>query len=57
MNVWLADAVQMTMRNTAVAAFAVLALASPALASASVFDETEHLSRTIALEPGGTLRL
>ncbi len=39
------------------AAFAVLALAMPAHAAPSVFDETEHISRTIAMEPGGTLRL
>lgn len=45
------------MQTTAVAAFAVLALASPARASASVFDATEHIIRTMALEPGGTLRL
>jgi hypothetical protein len=45
------------MRNTAIAAFAVLALAAPAFAAPSVFDETEHITRTLALQPGGTLRL
>jgi len=44
------------MRHLA-AAFAVLALAAPALAATSVFDETEHITRTLALAPGGTLRL
>jgi len=44
------------MRTLAVA-FAVLALAMPAYAVPSVFDETEHVSRTIQMEPGGTLRL
>jgi hypothetical protein len=39
------------------AAFAVLALAAPAHAAPSVFDETEHITRTLALQPGGTLRL
>ena len=39
------------------AAFAVLALAAPADSAPSLFDETEHISRTLALEPGGTLRL
>ena len=43
--------------RTLAAAFAVLALAAPAHAAPSVFDETEHVSRTIAVEPGGTLRL
>ena len=38
-------------------AFAVLALASSAQAATSGFDETEHVTRTIALAPGGTLRL
>lgn len=40
-----------------VAAFAVLALAGPAHAAPGVFDETEHVTRTVALQPGGTLRL
>jgi hypothetical protein len=39
------------------AAFAVLALATPAHAAPRLFDETEHITRTIQLEPGGTLRL
>ena len=43
--------------RTIAAAFAVLALAMPAHAAASVFDETEHVSRTIQMGPGGTLRL
>ena len=43
--------------RTICAAFAVLALATPAHAAPSVFDETEHVSRTIQLEPGGTFRL
>ena len=43
--------------RTLAAAFAVLALAGSAQAAPGVFDETEHVSRTIALEPGGTLRL
>src|SRR3954447_19759024 len=44
------------MRHLA-AAFAVLALATPALGATSAFDETEHITRTLALAPGGTLRL
>jgi hypothetical protein len=41
-----------------VAAFAVLALAMPAHAAATgVFDETERVSRTLPMDPGGTLRL
>jgi putative adhesin len=43
--------------RTLAAAFAVLALAGPAHAAPSVFDETEHVSRTLPLSPGGTLRL
>src|SRR5262249_29024269 len=43
--------------RTLAAAFAVLALATPALASPGVFDDTEHVSRTIPIEPGGTARL
>lgn len=43
--------------RTIYAVFAVLALATPALATPGAFDETEHVSRTIAMEPGGTLRL
>lgn len=43
--------------RTLTVAFAVLALASPGLAASSVFDETEHVSRTIPMEPGGILRL
>ena len=45
-----------TMRTIA-AALAVLVLAMPAQAAPSVFDETEHVSRTIQMDPGGTLRL
>src|SRR4051812_9224317 len=41
----------------AAAAFAVLALAAPAHAAPAAFDETEHVSKTLPLEPGGTLRL
>jgi hypothetical protein len=44
------------MRTLAVA-FAVLALAMPAHAAPRLFDETEHITRAIQLEPGGTLRL
>jgi hypothetical protein len=44
------------MRHLA-AAVAVLALAAPPLAATSAFDETEHITRTLALAPGGTLRL
>ncbi len=43
--------------RTLSAAFAVLALALPAQAASSIFDETEHVSRTIAMGSGGTLRL
>ena len=43
--------------RTIAAAFAVLALATPAYAAPSVFDEIEHVSRTIQMDPGGTLRL
>lgn len=43
--------------RTLAAAFAVLALAAPAHAAPRLFDETEHITRTIQLEPGGTLRL
>jgi hypothetical protein len=43
--------------RTAVAVFAILALAVPAGAASRVFDDTEHVSRTIPLDPGGTLRL
>lgn len=43
--------------RTIAAAFAVLALSMPAHAAPSVFDETEHVSRTIQMDPGGTLRL
>ncbi|HEX3646543.1 MAG TPA: DUF4097 family beta strand repeat-containing protein [Vicinamibacterales bacterium] len=44
------------MRLLAVA-FAVLVLAMPAYAAPRLFDETEHITRTIQLEPGGILRL
>jgi hypothetical protein len=44
------------MRNLA-AAFAVLALATPAHAAPRIFDDTEHVTRTIPMDPGGTLRL
>jgi hypothetical protein len=43
--------------RTLAAAFAVLALAMSADARPSVFDDTEHVSRTIPMDPGGTLRL
>jgi DUF4097 and DUF4098 domain-containing protein YvlB len=43
------------MRNLALA-FAVCALATTVAVSARA-DETEHVSRTLKLEPGGTLRL
>jgi hypothetical protein len=43
--------------RTYAAVFAVLALAMPAYAAAGVFDETEHVSRTLPMDPGGTLRL
>jgi DUF4097 and DUF4098 domain-containing protein YvlB len=43
--------------RTFAAAFAVFALATPAHAAPRLFDETEHITRTIQLEPGGTLRL
>src|SRR5229473_2427778 len=43
--------------RTIAAAFAVLALAMPADAAPRDFDETEHVTRTIQMEPGGTLRL
>jgi hypothetical protein len=43
--------------RTLAAAFALLALATPAQAAPSLFEETEHVSRTMALSPGGTLRL
>ena len=36
-------------------AFALLALSAPALLA--VADETEHVSKTLKMEPGGTLRL
>jgi hypothetical protein len=41
--------------RTSVLAFAVLALAAPAVNAA--FDETEHINQTVKLDPGGTLRL
>jgi hypothetical protein len=44
------------MRTLAVA-FAVLALAGSVHAAPGALDETEHISRTLTLEPGGTLRL
>ena len=43
--------------RTLAAAFAVLALATPAHAAPGVFDETEHISRTLPDGAGGTLRL
>jgi len=43
--------------RTLAAAFAVLALAGPVHAAPAAFDETEHITRTLTLEPGGTLRL
>jgi hypothetical protein len=41
--------------RTAALLLAVCALAAPA--TAGVFDETEHVSRTFRMEPGGSLRL
>jgi hypothetical protein len=43
--------------RTLAAALAVLALGMPASAAPGIFDETEHVSRTLPMEPGGTLRL
>ena len=43
--------------RTLAAAFAILALALPVHAAPRIFDETERVSRTLPLEPGGTLRL
>ena len=46
--------------RTLAAALAVFALATPAHAAADVFgifDETEHVTRTVPMDPGGTLRL
>src|SRR5882724_11974735 len=43
--------------RTLAAAFALFALAGPAHAAPGIFDETEHVSRTIQMDPGGTLRL
>lgn len=56
LNVWTGDSVKVFMR-TMVAAIAVFALATPASAAAGMFDDTEHVTRTIQMEPGGTLRL
>jgi DUF4097 and DUF4098 domain-containing protein YvlB len=39
------------------AALALLALAMPVQAAPGLFDETEHVTRTIQFDPGGTLRL
>jgi hypothetical protein len=43
--------------RTLAAVFVVLALVMPAHAATGFFDETEHISRTIHMGPGGTLRL
>jgi hypothetical protein len=43
--------------RTLLAVLAVLVLAMPAHATPGFFDETEHISRTIPMGPGGTLRL
>ena len=43
------------MRNYALAAFAVLALVGSSLGASTT--ETEHITRTEKLAPGGTLRL
>ena len=43
--------------RTIAAAFAVLALAIPAHAAPGHFDETEHVSRTLQMDPGGALQL
>ena len=40
--------------RTLAAAFAVFALAGPVHAAPGIFDETEHITRTLPLEPGGT---
>src|SRR5207302_6699949 len=51
----LEPAVKALMRKILVAA-AFVAFAAPAF-GASLFDETEKISRTVAFEPGGTLRV
>jgi len=43
--------------RTLAAAFAVLALAVPAKAGPRLSDDTERVSRTLQMDPGGTLRL
>jgi hypothetical protein len=43
--------------RTLAAAFAVLAFSTPTHAAPRLYDETEHITRTIQLEAGGTLRL
>jgi len=55
MNVFRDSAVKVAMRNHAFAAFAVCALAGPALSASTT--ETERITRTEKLAPGGTLRV
>lgn len=43
--------------RTLAAAFAVLALAGPAAAAPGITYDTEHVTRTLTLQPGGTLQL
>jgi hypothetical protein len=55
-NVCHADSVKGGMRKPVLAlSIVLLALAAPAMRAA--FDETEHINRTVRLDPGGTLRL
>src|SRR6266511_6303088 len=56
MNVWPGDLVKPGMRNLClvVAAAAVVALTVPTRAA---FEDTEKVSKTLKLSPGGTLRL
>ena len=59
MNVWWIKFVKRHMR-TMVVAFAVSALAAPVVIASAVdrwTDETERVSRTVKLDPGGTLRV
>jgi len=57
-NVWARDLVKLDMRKFFFA-FAVCALAASITASAGQRwrDETDHVTRTLPLDPGGTLRL
>ena len=59
MNVWWIKFVKRHMR-TMLVAFAVSALAAPVVIASAVdrwTDETERVSRTVKLDPGGTLRV